>query len=137
MGTYIKRYPRRKHFKFYTRLCNQCNEYYKFECNELRSRPKGSFTCPECKKRIHREGLDLFKIKNKNRWDRKILELLKNKQKKLTMFQLSNELACSNGSSFYKRVKSLSLEGKVKLSKGQGDIIGKYCTVVEIVTPQK
>lgn len=101
--------------KKYVRVCNYCSKSYDVELNK-KIHPRGTGVCPVCKKKSDIKRMENRKIKNKNKWDGLILDVLKVK-KKLSINEIAEELNCST---YPIRciLKSLKDEGKINIFIG-------------------
>lgn len=105
--------PQRR-FKSYTRICKYCKIYYDVKV-KMKVRPKGAGVCPRCKKKSYSDRFNKRKIKNKIKWERLILDVLKNNER-LSILEIAEKLGCS-GYPVRKTLKDLSKKGKINLLK--------------------
>lgn len=103
-----------KTLKQYTRICKYCDKYYDVEIRR-KVRPKGSGVCSTCKEKINKEKGEKIKNKNKMKWEKLVLDILRSGGK-LSVLKISDKIGCS-GNTVRKTLKSLSKENKIRLSR--------------------
>lgn len=103
-----------KKIKSYIRICGRCGSQHKIiKTNGIR--PYSGAICSKCKTKSQNKRTEDFLNKNKKDWENLILSGLK-KDEKLFEAELARRLGCTCFS-MRKRLRALSKEGKIKISK--------------------
>lgn len=100
--------------KIYMRVCRRCNKYHKIKRSNG-TRPRPGLLCLNCKKKVDDIRGEKLKLKNQDKWKKKIINVLQNKGR-LTISEIAKEI---KSSTYPVRgvIKILSKEKKIKILK--------------------